>query len=170
VEKLLTRSNKIWITLTYLGEGVVGFQVPPLHEKTKVHLWFGKKKTENGIRSSLFGRGSVFRDMIKNVFIKGGGIALNGYLSPITEENFEHPDFRTVIQIDDHVICKIKESIFEREDFSQLLLGYDQMRQQFLEAFRDRFRFKILQVLAVFSGFLSLLGLYQLLIYWKIWP
>jgi len=94
--------------LTYRGDGIVAFQVPALPEVAAVRLWFRKHETGD-VRSSLFaGRSAVFRDMIGNSFLKNGGITLNGYLAPVTDDDGDNenngPAFRMVIQPDADVL------------------------------------------------------------------
>ena len=156
------RSNKTLVKLIYLSHGVVAFQVPALTEGHTVRLWFGKGQT-GIIASDLFaGRRSVFKDMIRNAFPNEGGITLNGYLTPFTGKDDEQPVFRTVIQPDADVLCHIDRSVLKRDDFRQLLYGYDRVRHQFLEAFRHRIRFFVMQIIAVCGGGLSLWGILEM--------
>lgn len=149
--------------MTYRGDGIVAFQVPALPEGAAVRLWFRKHETGYD-RSSLFaGRGAVFRDMIRNAFLKNGGLTLNGYLAPVTDDD-DGPAFRTVVQPDADVLCQIDRRVLEREDYRQLLCGYDQVRHLFLEAFRNRIRFLVLQIIGISGGCLSLWGMVELFI------
>ncbi len=149
--------------MTYCGDGIVAFQVPALPQGAVVRLRFRKHETGND-RSSLFaGRGAVFRDMIRSAFLKNGGLTLNGYLATVTDDdNDDGPAFRTVIQPDADVLCQIDRRVLEREDYRQLLCGYDRVRHLFLEAFRNRIRFLVLQIIGISGGCLSLWGIVEL--------
>lgn len=161
MRQLSIRLNKTGVTLTYRGDGIVAFQVPALPEGATVRLWFRKHEAGNA-RSSLFaGRGAVFRDMIRNAFLKNGGLTLNGYLAPVTDDD-DSPAFRTVIQPDADILCQIDQRVLEREDYQQLLCGYDRVRHLFLEAFRNRIRFLVLQIIGISGGCLSLWGIVEL--------
>ncbi len=148
--------------MTYLGDGILAFQVPTLPEGATVRLWFRKHETGNAVSSRFAGRGSIFRDMIRNTILKNGGLTLNGYLAPVTEDNDDGPAFRTVIQPDADVLCQIDRRVLEREDYRQLLFGFDRVRHQFLKAFRNRIRFLILQIIGISGGCLSLWGIVEL--------
>lgn len=150
--------------MTYLGDGIVAFQVPALSEGATVRLWFKKNETGNAISGLFAGRGSIFRDMIRNAFRNWGGITLNGYLNPFTANDSARPSFRTVIQSDADVLCQIDRHVLERDDYRQLLFGYDRVRHRFLEAFRNRIRFLIMQIIAFSGGCLSLWGIVELFI------
>lgn len=152
--------------MTYLGDGIVAFQVPTLPEGATVRLWFKKNETGNAISGLFAGRGLIFRDMIRNAFSKCGGITLNGYINPFTVNDSDCPAFRTVIQPDADVLCQIDRHILERDDYRQLLFGYDLVRHRFLEAFRNRIRFRLMQIIAVSGGCLSLLLLIMKLFVW----
>ena len=148
--------------MTYLGDGVLAFQVPALSEGAMVRLWFRKQESGKASSSLFAGRGAIFRDMIRNAFLNNGGLTLNGYLAPVTADNNDGPAFRTVIQPDADVLCQIDLRVLEREDYRQLLCGYDRVRHLFLEAFRNRIRFLVLQIIGISGGCLGLWGIMEL--------
>ncbi len=141
--------------MIYRGDGILEYQVPTLPEGAMTRLWF-KDGTGNNMSGLFLGRGSIFRDMIRNAFPGSGGITLNGHIYPLTEKDNNSPVFRTVIQPDADVICQVDLNILGEHNYRQLLSGYDQVSHQFLEAFRNRIRFQIMQIIAVSGVCLSL--------------
>jgi hypothetical protein len=153
---LSIRSDKNKVVLTYLGDGVVAFEVPLLPAGAPVHLCFKKKGTGNGIGPLFTGRNLIFRDMIRNAFCKQGGITLQGYLPPFTGTNRDLLMFRTVIQPDADLLCQIDMNVLKKSNYHQLLCGYDLVGHQFLKAFHNHIHFlrlKILSLLGAGSGF-----------------
>ncbi len=150
------RSDKNKVVLTYLGDGVVAFEVPLLPAGAPVRLSFKKKGTGNG-RGSLFtGRHLIFRDMIRNAFCKWGGITLQGYLPPFTGTDRDQLMFRTVIQPDADLLCQIDMNVLKKSTCHQLLCGYNLVGHQFLKAFHNHIHFlriKVLSLLGAGSGF-----------------
>lgn len=148
--------------MNYCGDGIVTFEVPALPEDTTVRLWFNNG-TRNAINGSFQGRGSIFRDMVRNAFPGCGGITLIGYIKPLTGSDHGLLAFRTVIQPDADFLCQVDLNILGEDNYQQLLFGYDQVRHQFLESFRNRMRFLTMQIIAVSGGCLGLWKLVELI-------
>ncbi|OEU62363.1 MAG: hypothetical protein BBJ57_11530 [Desulfobacterales bacterium PC51MH44] len=135
----------------------MAFQVPALPEGSNLRLWFTTNSAKVSKAGLFAGRGLVFKDLIRHAFVQKGGISLDGYLTRFTENDGERPVFRTVIQPDADILCKIDRHVLDQDNFRQLFFGYAQVRRQFLEAFQKRVYFRIMQMIAVFFGGIGLL-------------
>ena len=145
------------VLLTHKKNGIVAFLVPALAEASEVRLKLKVDGLVSWRHSFVRKRGAFFIDLFKKGFFQNGAISLDGFLHLTLEDKEYHPSFRTVIQMDGDIICKINQNILKEKNIQELLRGYVQVRRQFLESFEAALRIRIMRIIASIGIPVSLL-------------
>jgi hypothetical protein len=95
--------------------------------------------------------------LFKKGFVQNGAIYIDGLSNLPLEDKTDHPDFRTVIQVDGDIICKINQNILEEKNIQGLLRGYGVVRHQFIEEFEAALRIRRERILVIIGIIVSIL-------------
>jgi hypothetical protein len=145
------------VLLTQKKDGIVSFKVPSLEQTSEVRLRFVINSFISRRHSILKKRGAFFNDLFKKGFVQNGAIYIDGLSNLPLEDKTDHPDFRTVIQVDGDIICKINQNILEEKNIQGLLRGYGVVRHQFIEAFEAALRIRRERILVIIGIIVSIL-------------
>ena len=154
----MSPSSNDRIGCEHRGQGIVVIQVTPPERDRAVRLQLTGRQVRS-IRHSLTRKnGAFFMELLREGFLKNGAVALDGCLTMPGRNETYNPSFRTILQGDGDIICKIDRNLLLRPDAMALLRGYAAAREQFFRDFQEMLEISRKRLVTFIVSALSAIG------------
>ncbi len=142
------RLNKSEIILVNTGKGTIEFQVPSIKKAEDARLKLRYASRPSGGNTKKQGKTAFHKNILLDGFRAHGSISIDGWLHMPAGDDDKHPDFRTMVQMDGDIICKIGAPLFRKNQWEEMIRGYELVRSRFLDEFAKAVRAWVLKLTA----------------------